>query len=160
SVGSRLRPRSRRPKRNRPSISRAGTVRSTGCCALLRPHGLANANDVHTSGFETPRESLSAAPWALEPTGVIALMDKIRGAGVPLREFTEGIPLSGIKTGFNEAFLIDTPTKDRLVAADPKSAALFKPYLRGQDINRWQAEWTGLWMLAMKSSGNHAWPWS
>ena len=68
--------------------------------------------------------------------------------------------LSGIKTGFNEAFLIDTPTKEALVAADPKSASLFKPYLRGQDIDRWQAEWTGLWMLAMKSSGNHEWPWS
>ena len=68
--------------------------------------------------------------------------------------------MSGIKTGFNDAFLIDTAAKDRLVSADPKSAGLFKPYLRGQDINRWQAEWTGLWMLAMKSSGNHEWPWS
>jgi hypothetical protein len=34
------------------------------------------------------------------------------------------------------------------------------PYLRGQDIQRWQAEWTGLWMLALKSSGNHPWPWA
>jgi hypothetical protein len=66
----------------------------------------------------------------------------------------------GIKTGFNDAFLLDTATKERLVAADPKSAELFRPYLRGQDINRWGAEWSGLWMLALKSSGNYSWPWA
>jgi hypothetical protein len=87
-------------------------------------------------------------------------MEKIRRAGVPLKEFTGIVPLMGIKTGFNDAYLIDTTTKERLVAADPQSADLFKPYLRGQDINRWQAEWTGLWMLALKSSGNHPWPWA
>ena len=45
----------------------------------------------------------------------------------------------GIKTGFNEAFLIDTATRDRLVAADPASAEIIKPYLRVQDVQRWGA---------------------
>src|SRR5262249_57612171 len=44
--------------------------------------------------------------------------------------------------------------------AERKWADLCKAERGGQDIKRWQAEWTGLWMLAMKSSGNHAWPWS
>src|SRR4029077_15780214 len=57
-------------------------------------------------------------------------------------------------------FLLDTATKERLVAADPKSSDLFRPYLRGQDVNRWGAEWSGLWMLALKSSGNHPSPWT
>jgi hypothetical protein len=87
-------------------------------------------------------------------------MDKIRANGVPLKEFIGEVPYRGIMTGFNNAFLIDTPTKEKLVAADTKSAPLFKPYLRGQDIDRWQAEWNGLWMIAMKSSGNHPWPWA
>ena len=47
-----------------------------------------------------------------------------------------------------------------LVAADPNCEPMFKPYLRGQDIDRWHAEWAGLWMIALKSSGNHTWPWS
>jgi hypothetical protein len=87
-------------------------------------------------------------------------MEKIKRIGVPLKEFARSVPLYGIKTGFNDAFLMDTPLKDVLVKADPKSASLFKRYLRGQDIDRWQAEWSGLWMLAIKSSGNHEWPWS
>ena len=88
------------------------------------------------------------------------LLDKIRRASKPLREFTRVEPLSGTKTGFNDAFLLDSPTKERLVKADRKSAKLFKPYLRGQDVGRWQAEWAGLWMLVMKSSGNYPWPWA
>ncbi len=115
---------------------------------------------VTTDGFEVPRDRLGAAAWTLEPPGVMALMEKIRRAGVPLKEYAGAVPLYGIKTGFNDAFLLDTATKERLVGADPKSADLFRPYLRGQDVSRWLPEWAGLWMLALKSSSNHSWPWA
>src|SRR5439155_15833121 len=107
-----------------------------------------------------PRNRLGADAWTLEPPGVVGLLEKIRRAGVPLKDFAGSGPYREILTGFNEAFLLDTTTKERLVAADPKSADLFRPYLRGQDVNRWHAEWAGLWMLALKSSGNHPWPWA
>jgi hypothetical protein len=118
------------------------------------------SRQVAAEGFAMPRDRLGAAAWTLEAPGVVALLEKIRRLGVPLKEYAGAVPLMGIKTGFNEAFLLDTATKERLVAADPKSADLFRPYLRGQDINRWGAEWSGLWMLALKSSGNHSWPWA
>jgi hypothetical protein len=115
---------------------------------------------IEAEGFAVPRDRLGADAWTLEPPGVVALLEKIRRAGVPLKDFTVSGPYRGILTGFNDAFLLDTATKERLVAGDPGSADLFRPYLRGQDINRWQANWCGLWMLAMKSSGNHPWPWA
>jgi type I restriction-modification system DNA methylase subunit len=115
---------------------------------------------VETDGFEVRRDRLGASAWTLEQPGVVALLEKIRRVGVPLKEFAGSVPYRGILTGFNDAFLLDTAAKERLVATDPKSADLFKPYLRGQDVSRWQAEWSGLWMLALKSSGNHPWPWA
>ncbi len=118
------------------------------------------SRQIEGQGFEVPRESLRAEPWTLEPPGVVALLEKIRRLGIPLKEHAGAVPLMGIKTGFNDAFLLDTATKERLVSADPNSAPLFKPYLRGQDIDRWQAGWSGLWMLALKSSANHPWPWA
>jgi hypothetical protein len=118
------------------------------------------SRQIEAEGFEVRRDRLGADAWSLESPGVVALLEKIRRVGVPLKEFARSIPYRGILTGFNEAFLLDTAMKERLVAADPKSADLFKPYLRGQDVNRWQAEWAGLWMLALKSSGNHPWPWA
>ena len=53
----------------------------------------------------------------------------------------------GIKTGFNEAFIIDNQTKNALVAADPKSTEIIKPVLRGKDIRRYQAHWANLWLI-------------
>jgi hypothetical protein len=53
----------------------------------------------------------------------------------------------GIKTGLNEAFLIDDATRADLIRDDPGCAEIIKPYLRGQDIKRWVPDWQGLWMI-------------
>ncbi len=118
------------------------------------------SQDVGDQAFPLPRASFTRQGWQLDPPEVAALMDKIRRAGVPLKEYAGVSPQYGIKTGFNEAFLIDTPTRDALVAADPKCAEIIKPYLRGQDIERWHSPWGGLWMIILKSSSDHSWPWS
>ncbi len=54
----------------------------------------------------------------------------------------------GVVTGLNEAFIIDNETKDALVADDPRSAEILKPVLRGRDIERYRADWQGLWLIA------------
>jgi SAM-dependent methyltransferase len=115
---------------------------------------------VEDEGFDVPRERLGAAAWALEPAGVEALMEKLRVRGAPLAEYVGAKPLRGVLTGLNEAFLIDTATREKLIAEDGRSAELLKPYLRGQDVRRWRAEWNGLWMILLKSSDDHEWPWS
>ena len=38
--------------------------------------------------------------------------------------------------------------RSELVAQDPKSAEVLKPVLRGRDIQRFQAQWAGLWLIA------------
>ena len=53
----------------------------------------------------------------------------------------------GIKTGYNDAFIIDNQTKEALIASDPSSAEILKPILRGRDIKRYQAHWAGLWLI-------------
>ncbi|MSU80236.1 MAG: class I SAM-dependent DNA methyltransferase [Gemmataceae bacterium] len=118
------------------------------------------SRQIKSDGYEVPRDRLGAEPWSLEPPGVAKLIQKIHAIGIPLNRYAGAEPLSGIKTGFNDAFLLDTPTKEKLLSADPKSADLLRPYVRGQDIERWQADWIGLWMIVMKSSGNYNWPWS
>ena len=118
------------------------------------------SQQVSEMAFPLPRASFTRQAWQLDPPEVAALMDKIRRAGVPLEEYAGVSPQYGIKTGYNEAFLIDTPTRDALVAADPKCAEIIKPYLRGQDIESWYAPWRDLWMIVMESSSDHAWPWA
>ncbi|WP_375399034.1 Eco57I restriction-modification methylase domain-containing protein [uncultured Sphingomonas sp.] len=120
--------------------------------------GLAAA--VQAASYIARRDTLTPEPWTLEPPDVAALLAKIRANGVPLVEYAGVKPLYGVKTGFNEAFLIDTPTKERLIADDGRAVEIIKPYLRGQDIDRWLPDWQGLWMIVMKSSSDFAWPWA
>ncbi|HVS40588.1 MAG TPA: N-6 DNA methylase [Gemmataceae bacterium] len=105
------------------------------------------SNQIEAEGFDLPREKLAADAWTLEPPGVMALMEKIRRVGVALQEFAGVAPLYGIKTGLNEAFVVDARTKDRLISEDPTSRNLLKKYLRGQDVDRWGAAWSEEWLI-------------
>jgi len=107
--------------------------------------GLASA--VTQATFPLPRAMFAKESWVLEPKPVMDLLEKIRRNGAPLADYAGVKPLYGIKTGLNEAFLIDTAKRDELVRADPGCAEIIKPYLRGQDIERWYAPWNGLWMI-------------
>ncbi len=115
---------------------------------------------VSAASFPLLRTSLGRDGWTLEPKPVMDLLAKIRRVGVPLAEYAGVKPYRGVLTGFNEAFLIDTATRDRLVAADPASAEIIRPYLRGQDVQRWSAPDSGLHMILLKSSSDYEWPWS
>ena len=118
------------------------------------------ASYVADHSYPVPTRRFTAQPWSLEPADVDDLMAKIRRAGVPLSEFVGVRPFYGLKTGLNEAFLIDTPTRDQMVRADPECAEIIRPYLRGQDMERWQPAWQRLWIILLKSSSDHPWPWS
>jgi len=93
-----------------------------------------------------PQAALTTAPWHFEGDNLMILRDKIRAGRKTLKE-VYGSPLYGIKTGLNGAFVIDTTTKERLCAEDPRSAELLKPFLEGKDLKRWRAEPRGLWLI-------------
>lgn len=115
---------------------------------------------IAAEGFDMERTLLRSEAWSLVPKKVIALMTKLRSESVSLAKYSCVKPLMGIKTGFNDAFLIDRPTRNALVSADPACSGHIRPYMRGQDIKRWHSDWAGLWMIVLKSSGDHPWPWS
>jgi hypothetical protein len=91
--------------------------------------------------------ALHSEGWTLQSPEVLRLLDKIRNAGRPLGEVINGKFYYGIKTGFNEAFVIDEAKRAELIAQDPKSEEIIKPFLRGRDIKRWHAEWAGLYLI-------------
>lgn len=94
-------------------------------------------------------KNLSSETWFIGDPAEIALKEKIEKRGKPLKEWDVKINF-GIKTGLNEAFIIDQATRDRLVAEDPKSADIIKPILRGRDIKRYGYEWAGLYVIVAK----------
>jgi hypothetical protein len=118
------------------------------------------AEYVATHQYTVPQKRLGEAEWSLEPRLVEALYRKIKASGAPLASVAKVKPYRGLMTGYNDAFLIDTPTRDKIVNAEPRAATFIKKYLRGQDVGRWNPEWAGLWVVLLKSSGDYAWPWA
>ena len=55
----------------------------------------------------------------------------------------------GVKTGFNDAFIIDGQKRKKLIEQDPKSAEIIRPILRGRDIKRYSYEFADLWLINM-----------
>ena len=90
-----------------------------------------------------------------------SLKRKIESIGTPLKDWDISINY-GIKTGYNEAFIIDSAKREEILGAcddtrvsvdsnglneRERTEALIKPILRGRDIKRYSYEWAGLWVI-------------
>lgn len=82
-----------------------------------------------------------------------AIKAKIEKAGTPLKDWNININY-GIKTGFNDAFIIDEQTRASILAdcktkeEKARTDKLIRPILRGRDIKRFSYEWAGLYLIA------------
>ena len=74
---------------------------------------------------------------------------KIEAIGTPLKEWNISINY-GIKTGFNDAFIINGEKRAELIAQDPKSAEIIRPILRGRDIKRYGYDWKNLYVITAR----------
>lgn len=78
---------------------------------------------------------------------------KIEAVGTPLKDWDIQINY-GIKTGFNDAFIISTEKRNEILAnckdedERQRTAELIRPILRGRDIKRYGYEWANLWLIA------------
>lgn len=102
---------------------------------------------VEIAGFDMPQSTLSKSGWQIEPTVKREMLARIRASGVQLGDYVEGRYYYGIKTGLNDAFVIDDDACSRLMAADAKSSEVIKPYVRGRDIKRWRIDQPRLWLI-------------
>lgn len=102
---------------------------------------------VKSQSFAMPQQALTAEGWQFANTTALNLLDKLRKAGTPLGEYVNNRFYYGIKTGFNEAFVVDRTTRDRLIAEHPSSTEVLKPFLRGRDVKRWTVDYQDLRLL-------------
>ncbi|MGB3208480.1 MAG: TaqI-like C-terminal specificity domain-containing protein, partial [Crinalium sp.] len=106
------------------------------------------------------QKHLKSDGWRLESSQILDLLAKIRNVGTPLGEYVNGRFYRGILTGFNEAFVVDKATRDRLIDEHPSSAEVLKPFLRGRDVKRWNVEFAEQYLIKIESSENKKHPWS
>lgn len=99
------------------------------------------------------QNSLSKESFTFSDENTSALKAKIEHIGTPLKEWY-GLNINyGIKTGYNEAFIITTEKRNEILAKckdeaeKERTAKLIRKMLRGRDIKRYSYEWAGLWVI-------------
>ena len=75
------------------------------------------------------------------------IKEKIERIGTPLKDWNIQINY-GIKTGFNDAFIITGEKRKELIEKDPKSAEIIRPIIRGRDIKRYGYDFADLYIIA------------
>jgi hypothetical protein len=73
---------------------------------------------------------------------------KIEKSGTPLVSWDIQMH-TGIRTGCDDAFVIDGKTKDEFLLADYKNTDIIKPLLLGENIRRYHLEQSNLWLICI-----------
>lgn len=109
-------------------------------------------------GFRVHCGRFTADPWSLEPPEVQAILDQLQK--LPTLSESLGLqPLLGIKTGLNDAYVIDQRTRDRLVSEHPPAASIIHPVTRGSTVGRWTVH-ASEYLINLASSEDKTWPWT
>ena len=100
----------------------------------------------------TKCEFCSSDSWVILSPIEQSIKRKIEAVGTPLKDWDIQINY-GIKTGYNDAFIIDTAKRDEILAncqsedERERTAELIRPILRGRDIKRYGYNWANLWLI-------------
>jgi type I restriction-modification system DNA methylase subunit len=96
------------------------------------------------------KKNLDQNGWNLGSEIENNLLKKLKINSIPLGEYVKGKIYYGIKTGLNDAFVIDEATRNRLIVEDPRSVEIIKPFLAGRDIKRFQKPTSNKFLLFTK----------
>ena len=124
-------------------------------------------DEVKTVGSVLDERALKGDNWTLTDNKEQNIFEKMWNSSVSLGEYVQKKIYFGIKTGYNDAFLIDRPVRDRLVSQDPKSEELLKPFVVGDDVRKYHINTRDVFMIripkgftnANMDKGENAWKW-
>ena len=94
----------------------------------------------------------SSNSWVILSEIEQSIKNKIDAIGKQLKDWDIQINY-GIKTGFNDAFIITTEKRNEILSScssedeKTRTAELIRPILRGRDIKKYGYDWNGLWLI-------------
>ena len=123
-------------------------------CAVVNKQVKESINNlsVFVEQNKTLCEFSNADSWVILSEIEQSIKRKIEAIGTPLKDWDIQINY-GIKTGFNDAFIISTEKRNEILSNcrsdDERSRTeeLIRPILRGRDIKRYSYDWANLWLI-------------
>jgi len=105
---------------------------------------------IEANGYALPPDAIQGAEWKLTDVRSASMLRLMNERSVPLSQYVQGQIYYGIKTGCNEAFLIDGSTRQSLLNDDPRSAEVIKAIAVGDDVRKWNIAKRDRWVLFMR----------
>jgi len=126
---------------------------------------------LETAGVDCDDQLLLRRQWLFQSQRITDLCDRIMSQGSPLAKMDRLRMHSGLKTGLNEAFVVDQETcdqfvmrrglltglneafvidrksRDQFIADSPDCAAILRRLLAGEDLRPWYQENQGNWLI-------------
>ena len=93
--------------------------------------------EVESNIYDYSTSNFGESEWSIQPYNDAQKLEQMKLNGTELKDFPISI-YRGILTGYNDAFYIDEETRQKIIAADAKSAELIKPMVRGRDISAYE----------------------
>ena len=118
------------------------------------PSNLRQAVDV--DGVDCDSDALQQPEWSFQPAASTRLLNRLLGAGQKLADVLEGRLYLGVKTGLNEAFIVDQVTRDRILQISPNAGEIIKRSVRGEDLRPWYQENEGRYMIVLPAGWTRA----
>lgn len=84
--------------------------------------------------------------WVIREKNSSGILNRIIGKGVPIKKLNFKINY-GIKTGLNDAFIVNDEIKEQLIKDDVSSTEIIKPFVRGRDVRKWKVDNPKLWLI-------------
>ncbi|MDP9378753.1 MAG: Eco57I restriction-modification methylase domain-containing protein [Chloroflexota bacterium] len=123
-----------------------GTTMFTQVKSLAPPYPDVRAL-IDLYGQALPSDALNGENWGLSDSASALRLRTMTAAGKTLGEYVHGQIYYGIKTGLNAAFVINGAKRAELIAADPKSAEIIKPFAVGDNVRRWRIDQRDKWLI-------------
>ena len=134
------------------TLSKKANVGSTISCAVNKSEFELNKMSDYVQTHSNVSEYTNGEPWIILSEIEKSIKSKVEAIGTPLGQWNIRINY-GIKTGFNDAFIISSEKRDEILAACQsdeerrRTEEIIRPILRGRDIRRYAHSWANLWLI-------------
>lgn len=133
------------------SLEKCGNQGHTISCSVEDGFDVSKLSD-YVQTHAVSSSFSSSESWSILSEIERSIKEKIEAVGTPLKDWDIQINY-GIKTGFNDAFIIDSVKRNEILSAcqteeeRQRTAEIIRPILRGRDIRRYGYEWADLWLI-------------
>ncbi len=105
---------------------------------------------IQSCGNFLPHNAINGSDWLLTDSNSVDRIKQMESRGIPLGQYVNGEIHYGVKTGFNQAFFIDSQTRNQLISENSASEEIIKPLAVGDDVRKWYLKDKGKWLIVTR----------